>query len=179
MPWERAWWVADVAGARDRYEPPGIKRVLITGMSGTGKSSVLNRLSELGYRTFDTDVGALTVKVRSASGTEQLWREDQIQRVLSTNDAEVIFVGGACRNQVKFYPQFDHIVLLSAPVPVLIDRLTTRSNNPYGKTPGEVAETVHLVETVEPLLRAAATLELDTTAPLDEVVQAILDAVGV
>ena len=61
---------------------------------------------------------------------------------------------------------------------MLIDRLTTRSNNPYGKLPAELAETLRWVETVEPLLRAAATLEIDTTAPLDEVVQAILDVVA-
>src|SRR5215471_13995854 len=155
-----------------------MKRVLITGMSGTGKSSVVNRLAELGYRAIDTDRADLTVQVRSSSGTEQLWREDQIQRILSANDTALIFLAGTCRNQVNFYPQFDHIVLLSAPVTVLIDRLTTRSNNPYGKSPAELAETLRLVETVEPLLRAAATLEIDTTAPLDEVVQAILDVVA-
>ena len=88
------------------------------------------------------------------------------------------FLAGACRNQVNFYPQFYYIVLVSAPAMVLIDRLTTRSNNPYGKSPAELAETLRLVETVEPLLRAAATLEIDTTAPLDEVVQAILDVVA-
>ena len=155
-----------------------MKRVLITGMSGTGKSSVLNRLAELGYRAIDTDRADLTVQVRSASGMEQLWREDQIQRILSANDTALIFVAGTYRNQVNFYAQFDHIVLLSAPVTVLIDRLTTRSNNPYGKLPAELAETLRWVETVEPLLRAAATLEIDTTAPLDEVVQAILDVVA-
>ena len=155
-----------------------MKRVLITGMSGTGKSSVLDRLAELGYRAIDTDRADLTVQVRSSSGTERLWREDQIQRILSANDTALIFLAGTCRNQVNFYPQFDHIVLLSAPATVLIDRLTTRSNNPYGKSPAELAETLRLVETVEPLLRAAATLEIDTTAPLDEVVQAILDVVA-
>jgi len=155
-----------------------MKRVLITGMSGTGKSSVVNRLAELGYRAIDTDRADLTVQVRSSSRTERLWREDQIQRILSANDTALIFLAGACRNQVNFYPQFDHIVLLSAPATVLIDRLTTRSNNPYGKSPAELAETLRLVETVEPLLRAAATLEIDTTAPLDEVVQAILDVVA-
>jgi len=117
-----------------------MKRVLITGMSGTGKSSVVNRLAELGYRAIDTDRADLTVQVRSSSRTERLWREDQIQRILSANDTALIFLAGACRNQVNFYPQFDHIVLLSAPVTVLIDRLTTRSNNPYGKSPDELAE---------------------------------------
>ena len=152
-------------------------RVLITGMSGTGKSSVLSRLAELGYRTIDTDDGDFTVEIQLESGTEHLWREERIQEVLSATEADVIFISGTCRNQVKFYPQFDHIVLLSAPAPVLVDRLTTRSNNPYGKRAQELAVVTRFVETVEPMLRAAATLEIDTRAPLDEVVWAILQHV--
>jgi predicted ATPase len=34
-----------------------VKRVLITGMSGTGKSSLLHELAARGYRTADTDYG--------------------------------------------------------------------------------------------------------------------------
>lgn len=97
-----------------------MRRVLITGMSVTGKSTVLRRLAELGYRVIDTDEGGFTVSVQSASGTERLWREDRIQAILSAFiDADVMFVSGTCRNQVRFYPQFDRIVLLSAPASVL------------------------------------------------------------
>ena len=35
-----------------------VKRVLITGMSGAGKSSLLHELAARGYRTVDTDYGA-------------------------------------------------------------------------------------------------------------------------
>ena len=34
-----------------------MKRVLITGMSGAGKSSLLDELAARGYRTVDTDYG--------------------------------------------------------------------------------------------------------------------------
>jgi shikimate kinase len=152
-----------------------MKRVLVTGMSGTGKSTVVRKLAELGYRTFDTDYNDLSVEVHSADGPERLWREDRIQQLLDTAGADLVIVSGTCRNQTAFYPQFDHIVLLSAPVPILVERLTSRSNNPYGKAPEELAETLRFVETVEPLLRAAATLEIDTTKPVDEVVHILLE----
>lgn len=154
-----------------------MKRVLLTGMSGTGKSTVIARLAELGYKTVDSDYSGFTVEVDSESGRERLWREDRIQEVLSTEDAEVLFISGTSRNQVKFYPQFDDIVLLSAPADVLVRRLTDRTNNPYGKDPAEAGEVLQFQASVEPLLRRRATLEIDTRAPLEHVVAAILEHV--
>src|SRR3712207_7550210 len=59
-----------------------------------------------------------------------LFRSDRIQRLLSTEDADVLFVSGCKSNQGKFYAQFDQIVLLSAPARVIVERLATRTNNP-------------------------------------------------
>jgi shikimate kinase len=78
-----------------------------------------------------------------------------------------------------FLPRFDHIVLLSAPADVMVERLTSRTNNPYGKHPLEIAESLAYKESVEPLLRRIATIEIDTTPPLDEVVASVLDHVAV
>lgn len=154
-----------------------MERVLITGMSGTGKSSVLSELRDRGFKTVDTDYGGWTELVDvpgDPRAKEWLWREDLVATLLATDDAEVLFVSGTARNQTKFYPQFDHVVLLSAPAPVIAERLTSRTNNPYGKDPAELAEVLGFKETVEPALRRAADLEIDTSVPLDEVVEAIV-----
>ena len=156
-----------------------MKRVLITGMSGTGKSSVLAKLRARGFKTVDTDYGSWSEQV-NITGTDEkewLWREDLVTRLLSTEDAEVLFVSGAVRNQTKFYPRFDLVVLLTAPVAVMTERLAKRTNNPYGKDPAELAEVLSFKETVEPALRRRADLEIDTTIPLEEVVEKILDRV--
>jgi hypothetical protein len=50
-----------------------------------------------------------------------------------------LFVAGCKTNQGKFYSQFDHIALLSAPADVLLARIAARTGNPYGKHPGERA----------------------------------------
>jgi hypothetical protein len=103
-----------------------------------------------------------------------VWREDRIQDLLSSDDAEVLFVSGCSPNQGKFYPQFDHIVLLTAPAAAIVAWLATRTTNPYGKHPDEVARVLALQQTVEPLLRGGAGLEVDTSAPLDQVVGTVL-----
>ena len=153
-----------------------MKRVLVTGMSGAGKSSLLDELAARGYRTVDTDYGDYFQVIDG----ESLWREDRISALLASAPDElpgVLFVQGTTRNQVVFYPRFDHIVLLSAPPEVLAGRLATRTGNPYGKDPAELAETLRYQQTVEPLLRASATLEVVTTVPVAQVADAVLDHV--
>jgi shikimate kinase len=165
-----------------------VKRVLLTGMSGTGKSTVISELAARGYKAVDTDYDGWSelVEIAEKSGHQAsglggqhdwLWREDRISRLLSTEDADVLFISGGATNQVKFYGRFDHIVLLTAPSSVMTERLASRTNNPYGKDPDELARVLALKETVEPLLRRVANLEIDTSVPVDAVVEKILRVV--
>jgi hypothetical protein len=85
-----------------------------------------------------------------------------------------LFISGCAPTRGKFYPQFDHIVLLTTPAAVIVERLANRTTNPYGEHPDEVARTLYLQQTVEALLRRGAGLEVDTTAPLDQVVATVL-----
>jgi adenylate kinase family enzyme len=150
-----------------------VKRVLVTGMSGAGKSALLGELAARGYRTVDTDYGEYFHVIDG----ERLWREDRISALLSSAPDDlpgVLFVQGTTRNQGLFYPRFDHLVLLSAPAEILAGRLATRTGNPYGKDPAELAETLQYKETVEPLLRASATLEVVTTVPVAQVADIVL-----
>jgi dephospho-CoA kinase len=152
-----------------------VKRVLLTGMSATGKSSVVEELRERGYKAVDTDDGFCEVQ---ADG-RQLWRHDAIHELLAVEDADVLFVAGCEENQGTFHPQFDHIVLLSAPLETMVERLETRTNNPYGKSSVEFDRFLEDVETVEPVLRRAADHEVRTDVPLDDVVATILRLVDV
>lgn len=147
-----------------------MKRVLLTGMSGTGKSSVVRELVARGYKAVDTDYGWS----EPLPDGRQQWREDAIQELLTTEDADVLFVAGCEENQVKFHDQFDHIVLLSAPLETMVERLATRTTNSFGRSPDEFRRFLDDVETVEPLLRTVATHEVRTTMPLDEVVTTVL-----
>jgi hypothetical protein len=53
---------------------------------------------------------------------------------------------------------------------VLLARIAARTNNPYGRRPEERAAILEYLAVVEPRLRATATIEIDTSAPIDKVV---------
>ena len=162
-----------------------MKRVLLTGMSGTGKSTVIGELARRGYRAYDADEGDLSelvsvpddVPTGPGPGLDWVWREDRIQELLSSGDGDVLFLAGCASNQGKFYPQFDHVILLTAPAAVIAERLTTRTTNPFGKGAGELERALGLIPLIEPLLRRSAGLEVDTDAPLGRVVAVILEHV--
>lgn len=151
-----------------------MKRVLLTGMSGTGKSSVVRELTARGYKAIDTDEGWC----QPLPWGLQKWREDAIAELLATEDADILFVAGCEENQVQFHSQFDHIILLSAPAETLTERLAVRTANPYGKAPEELSRILDDLHNVEPLLRQVADHEVRTTMPLNDVVAAVLRIVG-
>jgi len=164
-----------------------VKRVLLTGMSGTGKSTLTQGLAARGYKAVDLDADEWSEWVEvefdgdptSAEspvrpGRDWVWREDRVRDLLSTEDAAVLFVSGCAENMSKFYARFDHIILLSAPPAVIVERLASRPTNPYGKHPDEVARVLNLVRAIEPKLRRVAGHEVGTDVPLDEVVAKVL-----
>ncbi|WP_217697057.1 AAA family ATPase [Paenibacillus amylolyticus] len=141
--------------------------ILVTGMSGTGKSTVLGELAHRGHRIIDTDYDGWSENV---DGSGWLWHENPIDELLTEHSEGALFISGCVSNQGKFYPRFDAVVLLSAPLEVILERITSRKTNEYGKTVEQREEIIQYVASVEPLLRAGATVEIDTRKPLDEVV---------
>ena len=153
-------------------------KILVTGMSGTGKSTALRVLGERGHRVVDTDTDEWSRWITLPDGSpDWIWREEAITELLAGHPSGPLFVSGCKTNQGRFYRQFDHIVLLSAPAEVLLARIAARTTNPYGQRPDERAEILRNLAEVEPRLRATATVELDARAPIEQVV-ARLEALG-
>ena len=142
--------------------------VFVTGMSGTGKSSALAALARRGHRVVDTDHDGWI-----EGEPEPLWREDRIRELLDEHGDETLFISGCVANQGLFYHRFDAVVLLSAPADVILERVAVRSTNDFGKTDAERDRIISDLAAVEPILRGGATAEIDTRAPLAEVVDAL------
>lgn len=146
-------------------------KVLVTGMSGTGKSACLEVLGSRGFHVVDTDSDEWSTWVTDADGSpDWIWREEAVASLLDRYVHGQLFVAGCRTNQGTFYSRFDQVVLLSAPAEVLLERVRHRSNNPYGKSDDERREILHYIHEVEPRLRATATVEIDATGPLIDVV---------
>jgi shikimate kinase len=111
---------------------------------------------------------------------EPQWRADRIDAPIADHErsGEPLSIAGTVCNQGGFRPRFDEIVLLSAPLSVLVDRIAHRDNNPFGKTVEERERIVADTTEIEPLLRSSATVEIDTRKPLDEVVDQLAMLAG-
>jgi shikimate kinase len=145
-----------------------MRRILVTGMSGTGKSSSLERLRLLGFRTVDTDEDGWTEWSQAERG--YVWREERIAELLTDDEGPSLYISGTVSNQGRFYDRFDAVVLLSAPADVLLSRIETRTTNPYGKAAAQRERVLRHLAEIEPLLRRTCTHEIDASKPLGTVV---------
>jgi len=152
-----------------------MRRILVTGMSGTGKSTALAELAQRGFRVVDTDDPPWSEWSESDGG--YVWRENPMTDLLAGDAGPTLYVSGTVSNQARFYPRFDAVVLLSATAEVLLERIESRTTNDYGKAPEERALIPEHMAQVEPLRRAGCTHELDAAQPLGDVVEELV-AIG-
>jgi hypothetical protein len=64
--------------------------------------------------------------------------------------------------------------LLTAPEPVVIERLRSRTDNPYGKGERQLSQVLTDLAEIEPLIRRSADLVLTTTEPTARVADVLL-----
>ena len=128
-------------------------------------------LRRRGFAALDTDAEAS----RIADDGELLWDEQKVGAALEAASSSTVFVIGTASNQVHFYERFDLIVLLSAPPEVMIQRVRTRTSNPFGRTADQQRKILADRDLFEPLLRRRAHAEIATDQPLDDVVEQLVE----
>ena len=149
--------------------------VLITGMSGTGKSTVLEELRQRGFMVHDMDEPSRSYMDELG---HQRWNLPDVASAIEANRTVPFFICGCSEDQAAIRALFTHVVLLSVPRELLLKRIAERTTNTFGKSAEELAVILADLEQVEPLLRKNATAEIDTSEAVGGVVSRILSACG-
>lgn len=151
------------------------RHTLITGMSGVGKTSVIDELRRRGLRCIDMDEPGWSCM---DSRGHQHWNAERLAEALRDAGDQPLVVSGCAEEQARFYPAFRHIILLSAPRHVMIERIRGRDAHAFGHDAGEMERILDDLDQVEPLLRKRCTHEIRTTVPVSAVVDEVLERVG-
>jgi broad-specificity NMP kinase len=127
------------------------KSILITGITGSGKSAVCDELKKRGYKAYDIEVmEGLFNLVDNKTGKivndydnknlEWVKRHDwvcnrkKLQELVRKN-VKGAFYCGTAGNLDELLSLFDKIFLLKVSPSILRKRLSTRKSNDYGRTP--------------------------------------------
>jgi broad-specificity NMP kinase len=101
-------------------------RVLLTGMSGAGKSALVRELRRRGYAAYDADDDGF-----SEPRDDGRWgrRSDAVASLLvQVAEGELLFFAGCSEEQIEM--PFDYRVLLTLPQDEMVMRLRTRTSTP-------------------------------------------------
>lgn len=120
-----------------------------------------------GYEVAETDEPGWCVPENGDWSTpdhEWIWDVKSIAQLLEEHANTHLFVDGCRSNQGRFYDQFDHVVVLTAPLEVMLSRVQNRTTNPFGGSIDERDKIAQDKIEFEPLLIRSADLVIDTSA---------------
>lgn len=127
------------------------KSILVTAVSGTGKSTVFKELITLGYTAYDieendnlfTMFNKETGKVVGAHNNDDLevikqnlWNCDRnkMQKLINNEKSQLAFYCGAGSNLDEIYDLFDKVIVLQVSDETTIKRLKNRKPGEFGNT---------------------------------------------
>lgn len=146
---------------------------LISGLAGTGKSSVYETLLAQGFNAVDADS---TLATQHPTGW--LWDHDQFWRLIKDKQDDALFICGSATNRDEFIDFFDKIFILCVDDDTLKHRLEQRQNNNFGKDPLILAKLLSNNQGVKAYSLKRGRIVIDATQPIHTVVDAILKNIG-
>jgi dephospho-CoA kinase len=168
-----------------------MKKVFITGISGTGKTAIAEALKKKGVNAFDMDMYDLCCWMNKLDGKKvdyeakldkafidsHIWVCDieLLKKMLDTENTVVML--GHPENTEEILPLFDKFILLQCNPETFLKRILERKDNDFGKD--ETAQQ-HLIGTYKKfesdMLKLGAQ-SLNVEASLDEVVNSIINKI--
>lgn len=172
--------------------------IYITGISGSGKSSVCKELKQRGYEAYDTDNDGIaffyhndtdepvTEKITPEDRTPE-WRSkhtwkakrEDVEQLAAKADGETVFLCGVTSNDAdELWDLFDKVFALHIDESSLKHRIMHRTSNDFGKNPHEFADLLRWQQTAEADYKKLGATLVDATRPLDRVVDEIVDRIN-
>jgi hypothetical protein len=140
------------------------RNYLVEGLSGTGKSSVYEELLRRGHMAISTD--------RAWSHNEtRLWNEQRAIGELESDEPDVLFVCGGCRDHDRYLPYFTNVFNLCLDDATLRSRLEQRTEADWSLGQEGVELTLAFNRSGE---KPAGAIDIDATQPLEQVVDEVL-----
>jgi dephospho-CoA kinase len=169
------------------------KSILVTGISGSGKSALSEKLLQMGFSSYDLDAipdlcsmidkdTKLPVQNHDNADLSKVQKMDWIcdkQKLVSIigKDAkEVAFYCGTVSNMDEIAPLFDQIILLKAKPDVIRHRLTTRTTNDFGQTEEVQNWILSCKDSWEDEVLDKAPAIVDSNGPLEQVANDVIEA---
>lgn len=169
-------------------------KTLITGIAGTGKSTIVKALNEKGVFAIDLhDIPDMFFwqdrktkeKVTYVPAQSREWFDtvdrlcdiDRLKEILNQHD-NIVVAGTASGNQAEYLSLFEKIILLQCDSKTLTHRLQTRTNKSgFGKTKAEQEDNVEWQKEFDPFVLSRNAIPVNTEVNLDDVVDKIIGVI--
>jgi broad-specificity NMP kinase len=172
------------------------KNILVTGVSGTGKSALCEELKKMGYQAYDLEMmeGYFAMH-KKGTGEKISYRFDnnnlkemekydwlcdipKLKELIEKNKDKTVFYCCTGSNINDLMPLFDKTILLTASEDVLRHRLTTRTSNDYGKSTEIQDWTFSWKDWWEDNVRELGVIEIDANQNLEKVASDIIEQIN-
>jgi dephospho-CoA kinase len=169
----------------------------ITGISGSGKSTITSELKRLGYEAYDIDDMAswynevtgefeLDNWLDSVNRTGEFYKtyswkvpREKVEAITKSDAGKTIFLSGSVANENELVELFDKVFALAIDDDTLRHRLLTRTNNNYGKNPAELRQSLEWNNGITDKYKSSGYIIMDATRSVDSVVNEIIAKISV
>lgn len=149
----------------------------ISGVSGTGKTTLMHELRRRGEEAHDTDVECIRCSKQTGKpigyeeakkdGYDWIYPNEAIQKLKSQSRGKNIFLLGSIDNPNAVRAIADEYIWMNIPLDVLITRLDTREKD-YGKSPSERQLILSLYKKMKSEI-GPTIFTLDATKPVEAI----------
>jgi len=167
-----------------------MKVFYITGISGVGKSSVLEKLSDKDVFTIDADfVDGLTRWINKDTGEMSEWNpgmtndwyrkhkyicdKEKLINLINSNSKDFVAVAGLFNNRNELWDLFDKVFLLQCKEETFLKRIKERTSHDFGKNILEQENILSWYQNFEREVLEEGAISINADRPLMEVVDEI------